>query len=118
MPWRNHCAMSIAIQPPLCTVRLLHLGMLWLTVLWEEAGLSDCSSGFSAKLINLGLLLTLSLWRYRVADRLLVQAKPEYSKKEKKSCTFCHIASGKKELNPAGGYYKEKHTLEGYTPKP
>ena len=46
-----------------------------------------------------------------------MQAKPEFSKKEKKSCTFCHVAAGKKELNPAGDYYKEKHTLEGYTPK-
>jgi hypothetical protein len=49
---------------------------------------------------------------------MMVQAKPEYSKKEKKSCTFCHVAAGKKELNDAGNYYKEKHTLEGYTPKP
>jgi len=48
---------------------------------------------------------------------LTVQAKPDYSKKEKKSCTFCHVTQGKKELNPAGEYYKEKHTLEGYTPK-
>ena len=48
---------------------------------------------------------------------MLVQAKPEYTKKEKKSCTFCHTAQGKKELNEAGDYYKDKHTLEGYTPK-
>jgi cytochrome c553 len=46
------------------------------------------------------------------------QAKPEYSKKEKKSCTFCHTAQGKKELNDAGKFYKEKHTLDGYTAKP
>ena len=48
---------------------------------------------------------------------MMVQAKPEYSKKEKKGCTYCHIAQGKKELNPAGDYYKEKHTLEGFAPK-
>lgn len=47
----------------------------------------------------------------------MVQAKPEFSKKEKKGCVFCHVANGKKELNPAGDYYKEKHTLKGYTPK-
>ena len=47
----------------------------------------------------------------------VVQAKPEFSKKEKKSCTFCHVTQGKKELNDAGNFYKEKHTLEGYTPK-
>ncbi len=48
---------------------------------------------------------------------VMVQAKPEYAKKEKKSCTFCHVAAGKKELNPAGDFYKENHTLEGYKPK-
>jgi hypothetical protein len=48
---------------------------------------------------------------------MVVQAKPEYSKKEKKSCTFCHVAAGKKELNDAGTFYKDKHTLEGFTPK-
>ena len=47
----------------------------------------------------------------------IAQAKPEFSKKEKKGCVFCHVANGKKELNPTGDYYKEKHTLEGYTPK-
>lgn len=42
-------------------------------------------------------------------------AKPEYSKKEKKPCTFCHVGMGKKELNAAGKYYKEhNHSLEGY----
>jgi cytochrome c553 len=42
-------------------------------------------------------------------------AKPEYSKKEKKSCTFCHTKTGSKELNEAGKYYGEhNHSLEGY----
>ena len=51
---------------------------------------------------------------------------PEYMKKEKKACTFCH--SGKiepankeamqKSLNDAGKYYKEhNHSFDGYTPK-
>ncbi len=41
--------------------------------------------------------------------------KPEYSKKEKKGCTFCHTKQGSKELNEAGKYYKEhNHSLEGY----
>ena len=26
-------------------------------------------------------------------------AKPEYSKKEKKGCTYCHVTQGKKEVN-------------------
>ena len=44
-------------------------------------------------------------------------AKPEYAKKEKKSCTFCHVKAGKKELNDAGNYYKQKKSLDGYTEK-
>ena len=43
-------------------------------------------------------------------------AKPEYAKKEKKACTFCHVKMGSKELNGGGKYYKEhNHSLEGYT---
>jgi hypothetical protein len=42
-------------------------------------------------------------------------AKVEYSKKEKKSCTFCHVKMGSKDLNEAGKYYKEhNHSLEGF----
>jgi hypothetical protein len=45
----------------------------------------------------------------------LATAKPEYAKKEGKSCTFCHVKMGSKELNDAGKYYKEHdHSLEGY----
>jgi hypothetical protein len=45
----------------------------------------------------------------------LATAKPEYSKKEGKPCTFCHVKMGSKELNDAGKYYKEhNHSLEGY----
>ena len=60
------------------------------------------------------LILTGGLW---------IGIKPSYgtvvySKTEKKSCTFCHVAQGKKELNDAGNYYKEhNHSLEGYQPK-
>ena len=52
--------------------------------------------------------------------------KPEYAKKEKKGCNFCHggkIEAGNKEamnknLNDAGTYYKEhEHSLDGYVPK-
>ena len=54
---------------------------------------------------------------------------PDYSKKEKKACTFCHakIESGTvngkneamvKNLTEAGKFYKEhNHSLEGFTPK-
>lgn len=44
-------------------------------------------------------------------------AKPEYSKKEGKGCTYCHTKMGSKELNDAGKYYKEKGTLKGYEEK-
>ena len=42
-------------------------------------------------------------------------AKPEYAKKEGKTCTFCHVKLGSKELNDAGKYYKDHdHSLKGY----
>ncbi len=49
-------------------------------------------------------------------------AKTEYSKKEKKACTYCHTSKSPKEysdkdLTDAGKYYKEKKTLEGYVEK-
>jgi len=49
-------------------------------------------------------------------------AKQEYSKKEKKACTYCHTSKNPKDysdkdLNEAGRYYKEKKTLEGYKEK-
>lgn len=40
-------------------------------------------------------------------------AKPEYAKKEKKSCTTCHVAAGKKDLNDVGKCYGKSHTLTG-----
>lgn len=57
-------------------------------------------------LLPLGLLL---LW-----GGAMVYAKPEFAKKEKKACTFCHAKAGSKELNDVGKYYKAKGTLEGY----
>ena len=41
--------------------------------------------------------------------------KPEYTKKENKGCTFCHVKAGDKELNDAGKYYSaHDHSLDGY----
>jgi hypothetical protein len=52
-----------------------------------------------------------------VANSTLSYAKPEYTKKEKRACTFCHVSGNSKELNDAGKYYKEHdHSLEGYKP--
>jgi hypothetical protein len=45
-------------------------------------------------------------------------AKPEYTKKEKKACTYCHVTASSKELNDAGKYYAaHNHSLEGYSDK-
>jgi cytochrome c553 len=49
-------------------------------------------------------------------------AKQEYTKKEKKACTYCHTSKNPKDysdkdLNEAGKYYKEKKTLQGYREK-
>ena len=41
-------------------------------------------------------------------------SKPVDAKKTGKSCTFCHVKYGSKDLTDAGKYYKEKGTLEGY----
>ena len=50
---------------------------------------------------------------------------PEYAKKEKKGCNFCHSTVKpadkelmKKSLTEAGKYYSEhNHSLDGYTGK-
>jgi hypothetical protein len=39
------------------------------------------------------------------------EAKPEFTKKEKKSCVTCHVKNGAKELNDTGKHYKDKGTL-------
>lgn len=40
--------------------------------------------------------------------------KPEYTKKEKKGCTVCHVAAGKKDLNAVGQCYaSNNHSLDG-----
>jgi hypothetical protein len=52
-----------------------------------------------------------------VANSTLSYAKPEYTKKEKKGCTFCHVSGSSKELNDADKYYKEHdHSLKDYKP--
>ncbi len=49
--------------------------------------------------------------------------KPEYAKKETKTCTFCHGKMEAKDamaknLNDAGKYYKDHdHKLDGFTAK-
>ena len=40
------------------------------------------------------------------------QAKPAYSTKEHKPCTFCHVKAGSKDLNDSGKYYKENKKVK------
>lgn len=45
-------------------------------------------------------------------------AKPDYTKKEKKACTYCHTAPSSKELNEVGKCYAaNNHSLEACSPK-
>jgi len=38
--------------------------------------------------------------------------KPEFSKKEGKTCTYCHVKAGAKDLNDTGKcYQKNDHSL-------
>jgi len=44
--------------------------------------------------------------------------KVEYTKKEGKSCTYCHVTNGKAELNDVGKCYAEHdHSLDACKPK-
>ena len=41
-------------------------------------------------------------------------AKPEYTKKEKKACVYCHVKATSKQLNDIGRCYKDNnHSLAG-----
>jgi len=45
-------------------------------------------------------------------------AKPDYTKKERKQCTYCHEGSwNSTTFTKAGQYYLEHRTFRGYTPK-
>jgi len=59
-------------------------------------------------------VLTAGVWGVSVTPSY---AKPEYAKKEGKSCNFCHVTAGKPDLNAAGDYYAaHDHSLQGYAP--
>ncbi len=48
----------------------------------------------------------------------LMQGKPEYTKKEGKSCTVCHTKTGSKELNDVGKCYEKGKPLKECEAKP
>ena len=67
---------------------------------------------FPAVLLSVGFLVCTTAY-----------GTPDYAKKEKKACTFCHSKIESKEgmpknLNDAGKYYRDHdHKLDGYVPK-
>jgi hypothetical protein len=44
------------------------------------------------------------------------EARPEYTRRTKKECLYCHPADSFK-LTEAGEYYRDHRTLDGYKPK-
>ncbi len=63
-----------------------------------------CKIFVPAVLVIFGLMFSLSL----------IEAKPEFTTKEKKSCVFCRVTAKSKELNEAGQYYRaHNHSLDG-----
>jgi hypothetical protein len=46
-----------------------------------------------------------------------VFSKPADAKKTEKSCVYCHVEYGSKELTEAGKYYKKNGSLAGYKEK-
>jgi hypothetical protein len=59
-------------------------------------------------------LVVFSIVSVIVSFSTLNYSKPVDAKKTGKSCTFCHVKYGSKDLTDAGKYYKDKGTLEGY----
>jgi len=54
-------------------------------------------------------LVTLALAAFGAT---MTQAKPEYTKKEGKTCTACHTKAGSKELNDVGKCYEKSKSLK------
>ena len=48
----------------------------------------------------------------------LMQGKPDYTKKEGKSCTTCHVKAGSKDLNGVGKCYEKSKSLKDCEAKP
>ena len=57
--------------------------------------------------VMVGLMLLL--------DARVSTAKPEYTRRTKKDCQYCHPPNSF-QLNDAGKYYQEHRTLDGYGP--
>lgn len=62
------------------------------------------------RMVKIGVaIVIMSVWGISFSH-----AKPEYSKKESKTCTYCHVKMGQKELNDTGKCYaKNGRSLQG-----
>ena len=68
------------------------------------------------RLIKLAIPAAVLAGGFLLSSQLSV-AKPDYFKKEKKACTYCHVAPNKKGLNEVGKCYAEHgHTLDNCKP--
>ena len=67
------------------------------------------------KSIQLFLLFMLVLMFLSPA---ISSARPEYAAKESRNCPYCHTRDGPPQLNEAGTFYANNHSLAGYTPSP
>jgi len=57
-----------------------------------------------------------ALFVFLLAANSPAGAKPEYTRRTSKDCSFCHMPPGY-NLNEAGKYYQEhQHSLKGYVP--
>ncbi len=68
------------------------------------------------RILGAALVVLGSLGAALMLDVRPVQAKPEYTRRTKKDCTFCHPPGGY-TLTDAGKYYRDHgHSLDGYQP--
>ena len=80
----------------------------------EIAGIRKVPEELKMKFAIPAFVLLLGIF----ASSTLSFGKPEYTKKEKKGCAYCHVTAKSKDLNEAGQYYKDhEHSLKGYEPK-
>jgi hypothetical protein len=63
-----------------------------------------------------GFALLAAMSALVIGPAIPAAAKPEYTRRTSKDCSFCHVPPGY-NLNEAGKYYAEhQHSLKGYTP--
>jgi hypothetical protein len=64
----------------------------------------------------LGLALLAAMSALVIGHATPATAKPEYTRRTSKDCSFCHVPPGY-NLNEAGRYYADhQHSLKGYKP--